>query len=132
MEALKHWTKSTHDAVLEVRKNPIDKKALLSVTKKFRLSNMQAAQLGKVSLRTFQRKKSSSKLSVDASESFLILSELYKVGMMAFDGNEESFLTWLNTPIPAMKNQKPKELITTALGASLVKDELLRIEYGIY
>mgnify|MGYP000353694700 FL=1 len=67
-----------------------------------------------------------------ASENVVKLAELYEIGLSAFDNNSESFVTWLDSPIPALNNDKPIHLLSSSLGIDLVKEELLRIEYGVY
>lgn len=85
-----------------------------------------------VSVRTYQRQKRTANISYAASENVLKLAELYEIGLNAFDNNEESFANWLNSPVPAINNEKPIGLLSSNLGIDLVKEELLRIEYGIY
>ena len=120
------------DLVLAIRKNPLKKSNLLSLTKKFRFSNKQAAKIGGVGLRTFQRQRSSAPLSVSASESVLKLAEVYENGLNAFDRDKAGFLNWLKSSIPALNNLIPAEMLTSQMGADLVNEELLRIEYGLF
>jgi len=106
---------------------------LMAVSRKFGFSNRQAAVIGGMGLRTFQRQKATSELSVSASESVLKLAEVYDSGLKAFDGNVTDFVRWLNSSIPALGNRRPVDLLMSGrLGAEIVNDELLRIEYGIF
>ena len=120
------------DLVVAIRKNPLKKSNLLSVTRKFRFSNKQAAKIGGVGLRTFQRQRSTAHLSVSASESLLKLAEVYENGLQAFDGDAAAFMKWLLAPIPALNNSTPVDMLTSQMGAQLVNEELLRIEYGLF
>ncbi len=115
-----------------LNKRPLRKSDLDQVTKKLRLSNSMAAKIVGKALRSYQRQNRQSKLSIAASENVLILSELYSNGLKAFDMDEESFLKWLNAPIPALNNLKPIQMITSQMGIGLVNEELLRIEYGVF
>ncbi len=121
-----------HDLVLAIRTRPLKKANLLSVTRKFKFSNKQAARVGGMALRTFQRQKPSYSLSIPASESVLKLAEVYENGMKAFDGNEPAFMSWLKAPIPALNYTIPEEMLTSSMGADLINEELLRIEFGLF
>lgn len=115
-----------------LRKHPLKKSGILSISKKFGFTPAEIALLMGVSIRTYHRQKASSPISVSASELGIKLAELYEVGLMTFNNDQEALLKWLSSPIPAINNQVPHELITTSLGIELVKDELMRIEHGVY
>ena len=115
-----------------IRRRPLRKSGILSISKKFGLSPTEIAQLMGVSIRTYHRQKGSSPVSIFASEIGIKLAELYEVGLTTFDRDEKALLTWFNSSIPAINNQVPLELIKTTLGIELVKDELVRIEHGVY
>ena len=59
------------------------------------------------------------------------LSSLYKYGTEVF-GTEEKFIMWLETKNSALGNIIPKKLLDIADGINLLKDELTRIEYGVF
>lgn len=59
------------------------------------------------------------------------LSSLYQHGIEVF-GNEEKFIAWVETKNLALGGKKPKEMLDTNLNINLVKDELVRIEHGIF
>ncbi len=115
-----------------IRERPLKKSHVSLISEKLGLQQKDAAELAGVSIRTFQRQKNNTTITYAASENILKLAELYETGLTAFDGNEESFLAWLNTPVPALNNEKPIKLLSSGLGIDLVKEELMRIEYGIY
>jgi putative toxin-antitoxin system antitoxin component (TIGR02293 family) len=46
-------------------------------------------------------------------------------------GSSEIFLDWLDTESPALDDIRPKELLDTSQGISIVKMELGRIDHGI-
>ena len=123
--------KNKHEFIIQMRQNPLKKRILREVGRKFRFTNDQYALVAGVTTRTYQRQRPEEKLSINASENTLRLAEIYQNGMIAFDKDEQSFQNWLNTHIPALGNKKPIELITTGLGAEAVNDELLRIEYSV-
>ena len=55
---------------------------------------------------------------------------LYKYGVEMF-GDKDNFNTWLNSKSIPLGGSKPKDLLDTKFGISMVKDELGRIEHGI-
>jgi len=59
------------------------------------------------------------------------LSSLYKYGIEVF-GNEEKFTTWLETKNLVLDGKKPKEMLDSNFNINLVRDELVRIEHGIF
>ena len=107
-------------------------KDLISIGKKYGFKPSQMAAIAEQSIRTFQAKNKLSLLSLNASEKVLQLNILYELGLKAFDNKNEALILWLNRPSSLLKNHSPNELLTTHLGIGLVKDELLRIENGIY
>lgn len=84
-----------------------------------------------LSERTLQRYKKDNK-SFDPiySEKILELTMLYKLGIEVF-GSKEHFSIWLNTNNVALGGIKPKSLLDTGFGMSLIKDELIKIQHGV-
>jgi putative toxin-antitoxin system antitoxin component (TIGR02293 family) len=115
-----------------IRQQPLKKRHVIFISSKLGLQQKDTAELIGVSVRTYQRQKRTANITNAASENVLKLAELYETGLITFDDDEESFLSWLNASIPALNNEKPIELLSSNLGIELVKDELLRIEHGIY
>ena len=84
-----------------------------------------------LSERTIQRyKKEKKAFDPIYSERILQIELLYKRGAEVF-GDETNFQTWMDSNIIAMGNIKPKSLLDTSFGISMISDELGRIEHGI-
>lgn len=115
-----------------IRQRPLKKRHVLFITSKLGLQQKDTAELIGVSVRTYQRQKATASITHAASENVVKLAELYEAGLTAFDDDSESFINWLNTSIPSLNNEKPIELLSSNLGIDLVREELLRIEYGVY
>jgi uncharacterized protein (DUF2384 family) len=64
-------------------------------------------------------------LSVVATEKVMRLSELYEIGTDTF-GNSQSFISCIS-----LGDKKPVWLIESGVGVEYVKDELLRLQYGL-
>ena len=57
--------------------------------------------------------------------------QIYKIGIDLF-GDEKRFKIWLKTKNIVLGNIKPEELLNTNEGLHILKDELGRIEYGVF
>jgi len=123
---------SRHGLWHAIRQHPLKKRHVIFIATKLGLQQKDTAELIGMSVRTYQRQKSTANITNAASENVIKLAELYETGLTTFDRDEDSFHTWLNATVPALNNEKPIDLLSSNLGIELVKDELLRIEYGIY
>ncbi len=115
-----------------IRQRPLKKRHAIFISKKLGLPQKETAQLMGVSVRTFQRQRKTANITSAASENVVNLAELFDVGLTTFDNDQQSLLNWLNASIPALNNEKPITMLSSNLGIDLVKDELLRIEHGVY
>jgi putative toxin-antitoxin system antitoxin component (TIGR02293 family) len=64
------------------------------------------------------------------SEKILEIQILNSLGERVF-GDRDNFNIWLDTKNVALGGSKPKELFDSTFGITLVKDELIRIQYGV-
>ncbi|WP_116789419.1 type II RES/Xre toxin-antitoxin system antitoxin [Flavobacterium psychrotrophum] len=84
-----------------------------------------------LSERTMQRyKKEARTFDAQQSEKILEIALLYNKGIEVF-GNADKFNLWVDSPNLALGRILPKSLMDSSFGLSLLKDELVRIEYGI-
>jgi putative toxin-antitoxin system antitoxin component (TIGR02293 family) len=84
-----------------------------------------------LSERTIQRyKKEQSAFEPPQAERILEIMLLFDQGEKVF-GHKEKFNTWLNAQSVALGNMKPKDLLDSSFGISLLKDELIKIEHGV-
>lgn len=92
------------------------------------------ARLLPVSKRTLQRQlgRNNQKLDLEISEAMVEIGEIFQVGLRAFDDRKERLVQWLETENPYLSGKMPLELMDSHKGRDLVKDELLRIEYGAF
>lgn len=85
-----------------------------------------------LSERTMQRyKKENKTFDPIHAERIVIIELLYKKGVEVF-GIAENFYTWMDTKIIALGGVKPKDLLDTSFGITMVYDELGRIEHGVF
>lgn len=118
--------------ILKLREQPLKLSDLIRVAQKFDMSQVQMSLIADISLRTFKTKAKSSPLSFPISERVLILDDLYQIGLDVFNSDSISFQSWLKSEIPALDNHVPNDLLTSLLGIDVVKEELQRIEHGIF
>ena len=95
-----------------------------------RLDEAEVLSAVGVSSRTVQRRKSGV-LSPEHSGAML---DLIAVTQKAMDvlGSREAAENWLHQPALAFDGRRPIELLSTRQGADLVKDHLIRMDYGVY
>lgn len=81
--------------------------------------------------RSLQRYKKENK-TFDSlqSEKILQIMLLYKKGIDVF-GTKVHFDIWLDSLSPALGQIKPKDILDSAFGIEMIKDELTRIEHGV-
>jgi putative toxin-antitoxin system antitoxin component (TIGR02293 family) len=92
----------------------------------------KVSDLLELSERTLQRyKKERKSFSSLHSQRILELMQLDQKGKEVF-GSKEKFSNWLMTKSPALKNQKPFDLLKNSFGVDILMDELSRIDHGIF
>jgi putative toxin-antitoxin system antitoxin component (TIGR02293 family) len=88
-------------------------------------------QVARISEGTFARRKRAGRLSSDESERLLRVSRLFELAVALYDGDQPAARQWLDTPIPALNNQRPLDLARTEPGARSVEDLIGRIGHGV-
>ena len=84
-----------------------------------------------LSERTMQRyEKQKRTFAPSQSEKILEIEELNDKGLEVFE-DKNNFKLWLESKNIALGSMKPKDLLDTSIGIGMVKDELIRIEYGV-
>lgn len=85
-----------------------------------------------ISERTIQRNEKEKKgFQPIQSERIIDIAMLYQYGLGVFD-DKENLDIWLNSRSIALGGRTPRELLDTRWGVGMVKDELGRIEQGIF
>ena len=96
------------------------------------LSMQEWAEYLHLSERTIQRYKKEKKVFDPIyAEKIVVIELLYKKGVDVF-GIADNFYTWMDTISIALGNVKPKDLMDTSFGITMVYNELGRIEHGIF
>ncbi|MEA1910235.1 MAG: antitoxin Xre/MbcA/ParS toxin-binding domain-containing protein [Spirochaetota bacterium] len=84
-----------------------------------------------ISLSTWNRRKKAGKLDFNLSDKVFQVSKLLEYAENVF-GNSEKVSFWFKRPSIVFENLQPVELIGSLSGINLIKDELIRIEHGVY
>lgn len=92
----------------------------------------ETASLIDISPKTLDRHlKTEKPFSGLQSDRLLELAELHQKGERVF-GNNQKFLRWLNSTLPALNNTSPREWLDTQQGIKAIMNELGRIQHGIF
>lgn len=95
------------------------------------LTRQRIKQLARLSDGSLARRKQGGRLSMEESERLMRLGRVFERATALYDGDQNSARQWLETPIPALGNQRPLDLSQTEPGAREVEDLICRIEYGV-
>ncbi len=91
----------------------------------------QFSSLLPVSKRTIEKVKDKELLNPIVSDRVLQIATLYQMGKVVF-GDTASFQQWIDTPLLALGNQKPIDILNNDTGLSIVRDLVGRIQHGVY
>lgn len=126
-----HKPLNTDMDIIEMSKEGVTKSALMEFIRYLNFSPDQFADLLPITLRTIQRYSNEKTFSPNISEHIILLVILVKQGIEVF-GSLEGFVSWFNEPSQALGGRRPCDLVCFKVGTQMVKDELSRIEYGVY
>ena len=115
---------------IQLSRKGLSKKQLLFLAKKLSLSLLEISNILPISIRTLQRYDKNQTFSPDVSSRILLIAELILKGSNVF-GSIDKFSIWLRHPNTSLANQSPLNLLDTAFGLELIKNELGRIEHGV-
>lgn len=130
-EEVFHKQPNTPMDLINMSNEGVTKKALMHFVQIMDSSTNMVADMLPVTLRTIQRYSSNKKFNPTVSEHIIQLVLLVGKGIEVF-GSREKFIEWFDAPNTALGGNKPRELVKLKIGAQLVRDELVRIEYGVY
>ena len=117
--------------LVELGAKGLTKDQLLNLARFLGLSVSQLAELVPVSERTIARHKPDETFGRNVSEHLLQIAEMIAWGMQVFESREK-LLGWLNFPNQALAGKAPMSLLASRFGTEMVKEELCRIEHGVY
>ncbi|MEL6866129.1 MAG: antitoxin Xre/MbcA/ParS toxin-binding domain-containing protein [Bacteroidota bacterium] len=106
-------------------------KQLKEILKFANISLKQLASMISISERQLTRYTDDKILKTDISAHLILITELYRFGYEVFE-DQIKFQTWMNSEIRGLGYQKPINLLDTPFGIQDVKNELGRLEHGVY
>ena len=119
-------------SIIEITEKGFPISVAQRVQKRLNLSNKQFSEMLNLSESTFQRRiKNQSLLSAGGSEKVVDFSKIIAKGVDVFE-DELDFKTWLESPVLALGNKKPLDLLGSSIGREEVLNVLFRIEHGIF
>ncbi|QJD97519.1 DUF2384 domain-containing protein [Mucilaginibacter robiniae] len=117
--------------VVELTRQGLSKKVLLSLAQKISLTLQELAGIMHISERTLQRYDEEAIVKTEYAEKAVELARLYTRGEEVF-GSLDKFKLWMKTPGHVFKGEAPIALLDTSVGFDMVLKELGRIEHGIF
>ncbi|MEM6846160.1 MAG: antitoxin Xre/MbcA/ParS toxin-binding domain-containing protein [Bacteroidota bacterium] len=126
METLHYSPKERYEQLAQ-GVNEAQVKALME---QFQLSQKQLAELLAVSDKTLYAQRKTGQLDPALSDRFLLIQSVFAQGIEALM-SAKVFRKWLLTPHRSFDGQTPFTLMTTISGAEVVKNELIRAQYGV-
>jgi len=117
--------------LVELARRGISKKSLLQLSLAANLSLKELANILPVSLRTIQRYSNDDLLDPAVSEHAILIAELISDAGEVFN-TQEAVQSWLHSPLIGLGGVKPVALLDTGFGIRLVRNELGRLEHGVY
>ncbi len=119
------------DPHMSIAQHGLPREAIDHLKESTGLSYRLLADCLHINLRTLQRYAPQQRFSQSISERALMIADVYAKGYEVFE-NKEAFRQWMQTPIPALSNQIPQQLLPSTYGIHLLLMELGRIEHGIF
>jgi putative toxin-antitoxin system antitoxin component (TIGR02293 family) len=119
-------------SIMEIIRKGIHFTRFLDFAEKSPFSLGEWSKFLHLSERSMQRyKKENKSFEPLQSEKILEIAFLYNKGVQIF-GSKLHFDKWLDAENIALGRIKPKDLLDNSFGIQLLKDELIRIEHGVF
>ncbi len=122
--------KSPYD-LMELARQGLVRSAMDSLAQLLEVSTKDLVQYLPISERTLQRYDENKKLSPELSDHLIQIAKVYARVVDVF-GDRARAVEWLKYPSHALGGVTPMSCLDNFSGIELVKDELGRIEYGVY
>jgi putative toxin-antitoxin system antitoxin component (TIGR02293 family) len=118
--------------LIELIQEGIPMESVAFLQNNFGLTNKEMSHILSISESTYQRRiRTKSRLTQDETEKAISLAEVYEKGIEVFEGKAD-LEYWLNSPIPALQDKKPIDLLGTMIGRKQVLNVLNALLHGIF
>jgi putative toxin-antitoxin system antitoxin component (TIGR02293 family) len=129
---LKQKSAATPLELIERSKKGIKGAQFIKYQKESPLFDEEWSHILNLTIRTLYRYRTENKtFDKAASERILEVMGILEKGWKVF-GSKEKFNMWLRIPSIALGGKAPIEFFDTSTGIQYIKDELGRIEYGVF
>ncbi len=118
-------------SLISLIKSGITRKSLDDLIFATGLTLSEMADCMHLSERTLRNYTPATHLGPDPSERAIEIALLYERGKEVF-GSLESFKKYMDVPVLALGNNKPKYYLDTSVGINFLMEELGRIQQGIF
>lgn len=112
-------------------KRGISKLYLVNIKDAINLDYDTLGRILSVSRAKLLSKKPEEKFDQLTSERIMLLADVFSYGLEVF-GEKDRLTAWLKRPSKALGDKSPVDMMDTVYGIQEVKNELGRIEYGVY
>jgi len=116
---------------IAIIKNGVSKNQLKEIKQESDLDYDTLSIILSVSRAKLINKKPSEKFDQSTSERIMLLADVIAYGQSVFEGRD-IFNRWLKKTNKALDNKSPLELMDTLYGIQEVKNEIGRLEYGVF
>jgi putative toxin-antitoxin system antitoxin component (TIGR02293 family) len=122
---------SDENRMLRIARKGITKAAYEKIADYTGLTDKEFSSLIHITTRTLQRKEANELLPIEASERVVLIGKIYYKGEQTF-GSSDKFKQWMQKKSAALNNKTPLSYLDTLTGITIIQDELVRIEHGIF
>lgn len=118
--------------ILQVVERGFQYSALEHFLRNASLPTEQALDWVQIAPRTLTRRKEQGQLTPDESDRLLRAARVLGRTIELFEGDRDSAVEWLQTPVPALGGATPLSIARTDFGAREVENLIGRLEHGVY
>jgi putative toxin-antitoxin system antitoxin component (TIGR02293 family) len=95
------------------------------------LSTQELAAVVDIPIRTLHRRREQGRLERPESDRLVRLSRIFGRALELFEGNADAARRWLSTPLRALHDERPINLVRTDVGTREIENLIGRLEHGV-
>ncbi|MDX1587805.1 MAG: antitoxin Xre/MbcA/ParS toxin-binding domain-containing protein [Oleiphilaceae bacterium] len=93
---------------------------------------VEAARLLRISPRTLERRRGQPHLEPGETDRIVSVLGVFREAEELFGGHEDKARQWLKSPLPALGESRPLDLLDTETGTRLVRDLIGQLSHGVF
>lgn len=118
-------------SLISLIKSGVSRQSLDDLIAATGLSLSELADCMHMTERTLRNYTPQTRLGPEQSERAIEIANLYEKGTETF-GSLQAFKKYMDSEVMALGGKKPKAFLDTSVGIEFLKDELGRIQYGVF